>query len=794
MDPLVSESGWSREAEERIWRQWVDEEPYAFRNSGKPVFSIDTPPPYINTPIHMGHATTYVLMDMFARFRRMSGFDVLFPLGLDKNGLPIEVAAEKRFGVRLRDVPREKFIGFCKAVLDEAGQVSVRSFQRLGISFNSWKSGNSVGCVYETDSPEYRAFTQDTFIDLWTDGLIYEDERINNYCTGCRTTLADAEVDYVDINSKFNEIIFTVKETGERIVIGTTRPELLCTCAMVIFNPQDERFRRLEGFTAVTPLYGSEVPIRAHGMASMDSGTGLVMMCSMGDTSDIRFFRDMALKPVIAIDMDGRMNENSGFLGGLPVAEARKAVVESLKKEGFLAAQRDVIHRTPVCERSKEPVEFISMKEFYVKQLEFTQDMEKLAYKLNFFAPSSRQILMDWVLSVSIDWPISRRRYYATEIPLWKCNSCSSFVVPPKGRYYQPWREPCPVKKCKCGGNEFVGEERVLDTWFDSSNSPLYISMYGRDPAFFRAAFPCSLRPQGKEIIRTWLYYTLLKCYLLTGKLIFRDAWINYHVVDEQGHKISKSKGNVIAPGEILDRFGTEPLRLWCAVEGNLDKGDFKCSFDRIDGAGKTIVKLWNVARFISAFPRVDDQDFELQELDRWVLEELNSIVSLAGRQYAVYDFHSPVAVAKNFLWETFASHYLELVKSRAYNRDGVFSESEQRAAVFTLHRCLDTLLKLLAPVIPMVTYSLYKSLSGRDIHFEEFPRASGKRRQKFDASELASLNSQVWKAKKDRGLSLKADVKSVVFPTKFAGLAKDLKVTHHVEDLRFGKELKLEF
>ncbi len=791
MESRLKEKRWSKESEEAVYSEWKEKEPYFFdKKSRKPVYSIDTPPPYLNTPIHIGHATTYVLMDMFARFRRMSGFNVLFPLGLDKNGLPIEMAAEKKFNIKFNRMLREEFLVKCKQVLDEAGMASLNSFLRLGIGFNSWKLGNGIGEVYETDSPDYRSLTQETFIELWNRNLIYEEERINNYCPGCRTTIADAEIEYVDLPSHFNDVKFKVKETGKEIIIGTTRPELIASCGAVIFHPDDKRYRNLEGKTALTPIYEREVRIFSHPMASMEKDTGLVMMCSAGDTSDIRFFREMKLKPIISIEQDGTMNDNAGFLKGLKVADARKAIIEELKKRNLLVKQLAITHRTPVCDRSNDAVEFIAMKEFYLKQVEFKGEMLKIAAKLNFFAKSSRQMLVDWINSVSMDWPISRRRYYATEIPLWYCSKCSATIVPEKGRYYQPWKESPPIKKCKCGSTDFRGEERVLDTWFDSANTPLYVIKYLRDDEFFKKSFPCTLRPQGKDIVRTWLYYTLLKGYLLTGKSVFADAWINYYIVDEHGNKMSKRKGNVIDPQKILDQFGAEPFRLWAAVEGNITTSDFRCSPERIEGAGKTIIKLWNVARFISVFPEA--KSGKAGELDNWILSELNSLVRACNDGYSNYDFHTPATLIRHFIWETFASHYLELVKNRAYNESNAFAKDEQDAAINTLYTCFYTLLKLLAPITPMITYKIYRDLTGKDIHFEDFPKPAKAAAAKISTLELLNLNREIWKAKKDNGMSLKAEIPEAVIPEQFRAIESDLKSTHGIKKLCYGEKLEI--
>ena len=418
--PKLSEiKNWSPEIESSITQQWQKAELNTFNpKTKKKIYSIDTPPPYINSPIHMGHATTYCYMDMFARYKRMKGFEVLFPLGLDRNGLPIEMGAEKKYNISAFKVGREKFIEYCEKLLAETSTESIDSFAKLGISFTSYKQSKEIGSLYHTDAPEYRTITQSTFIDLFKKGLIYEDQRINNWDPKLQTTIADAEIEYKDIPSTFNYIKWKVKETGEEIVIATTRPELICTCGMVIYNPEDKRFQHLEGKTAISPIYGTEIPIQEHPLAKIDKGSGLVMMCSAGDVTDIQFFREMNIKPTIAINQDGRMNEHSGILNGLKVKEARVKIIEELKKEGLLVKQEQITHSTPVSERSGAEIEFIEMPEYYLKQLEFIGDLKKISNDISFYPEESKRILDSWLDSVSIDWPISRRRFYATPVPL----------------------------------------------------------------------------------------------------------------------------------------------------------------------------------------------------------------------------------------------------------------------------------------------------------------------------------------------------------------------------------------
>ena len=781
--PKLKETNWSKEFEKPIYKEWKNSTTYKFNpDSNKKIYSIDTPPPYVNAPVHMGHCTTYILMDMFARFHRMIGEEVLFPLGLDRNGLPIEAAAQKKFNITPGKVSREEFIQACKKLLEEFSLKSVETFLKAGIAFNSWEIGKKPGDVYETDSDEYRALTQSTFIDLWKKGLVYLDNRMNNYCPGCRTTLADNEVDHADMKTFLNEVKFKVKETGEQIIIATTRPELLCKAGIVVYHPDDKRYQRLEGKTAIVPIYNLEIPIQPHPIAKQEYGTGIMYMSkSAGDQNAIRFLIEMKMQPESCITTEGKMDPSSGFLEGLKVEDARKTIIERLEKEGHLVKKAEIMHSTPICERSKHPIEFINMPEYYVKQLDFLKDMKSISNKISFHSKKNKQILLDWINSVAIDWPVSRRRVYATEIPLWYCKKCGEVIVPEKGKYYKPWKDPVPVKSCeKCGSEEFEGETRVFDTWFDSSISPLYIMKMVEDPKFFEKAFPATLRPQGKEIVRTWLYYTLLRVYQLTGKPAFKDVWIHYHILDGQGRKMSKSLGNVIDPSALIDRNGAESVRLWAALEGNLTDTDFMCSEEKIRGNGKFLTKLWNVARFISNFEEAKKPK-KLTVLDEWIISELNKLVEFSREGFGEYDFHNPTVKIRNFVWEIFASHYMELVKSRAYNKENKFTKQEQDSAIWALNYCLGILLKLLAPVIPFITYKIYKDLTGKDIHTQEFPKSGKIEFKEFTTEELVNLNSEIWKAKKEKGLSLKDPVEFNI-PEKFKPIEKELREMHRLK------------
>jgi valyl-tRNA synthetase len=809
---MLESKSFTKEMAYSIFEDWKKNKVYEFdEKTTKKVYSIDTPPPYVNTPVHIGHATTYTIMDFIARYKRMKNFEVIFPLGLDRNGLPIEMGAEKKFKVDFTKITREKAIEYCLKLLEEASLESVDSFFKCGISFNSWEKSEKIGAVYETDSPEYRAVTQATFIDLWNKGLVYEASKVVNWDPKLQSTIADSEITYEDTPGFYHNIVFKVKGTNEEIIIGTTRPELVCTCGMVIFNPEDKRYKHLEGKTLITPVFNKEVPCKSHPSAQIEKGTGIMMMCSYGDLTDIRFFIEQKIEAKVAIAKDGTMNENAGILQGLKIAEARKKIIEELEKQKLIKEIKPAeSHRTPISERSGHAIEFIEMPELYLKQIDYKEKMKELAQKLNFYSPKSRQILLDWINSVSIDWPLTRRRYYATEVPLWYCTKCKESVLAKKGTYVQPWKEKYEGTCKKCGSKEFVGETRVFDTWFDSSISPLYILGYERNPEFFKQHDVCSLRPQGKEIVRTWLYYTVLKCYLLTGKLIFDDAWINYHIVDEKGYKMSKSKGNGIDPHDVLEKFGPEPFRLWSALEGNLDNIDFRCSYQRIQGAEKPLVKMWNVSKFIKMFPITPEQEKKAKynELDKWILREINELTKFTEECYDKYDFHNPAVKITNFMKDEFASHYLELVKRRAYNNspEKTYSPEEQYGAIKAIRETFKRILLLLNPINPAITSAIYKEIFNEELTTQKWPseiKNSGltnsgltiefENNSKVLSKDIIDFNSIIWKEKKDKGVSLKDVVKKAVAPESLKDCKDELMSAHGIKELTFGKEISAE-
>ena len=771
MEPKISEKAWEPKLENAILKKWEEEKLYDFQLRDNN-YTIDTPPPYPSgRPWHIGAASHYAQIDMIARTARMSGKNVYFPIGIDRNGLPVELYTEKKHGIRMRETERGEFLELCKNALDDLEAEMIQIMKSLGLS-GDFKN------YYRTDSEDYRKFTQETFIDLWKKGVIYLATRPNNYDWVSGTTIADAEIVYEEIPTKLVYMKFITKESKKEIIIASTRPELLCACKTVIVNPNDERYSDLVGKELIVPLTNNKVKITQHHSAKIEFGSGAVMVCSYGDQNDVALFRELQLDEVIAIGLDGRMTEVAGEYQGLKPKQARTKIIEDLENANLIEKIEDVSHRTPLSERSKTPIEIVPMEEYYLKQKDSLEKMKKLGEEIEFYPNMHKQILMNWLDSISIDWPISRRRFYGTEIPIWYCNECSEPFVPEPGEYYRPWKDKCPAEKCtKCGKTEFTGEERTFDTWMDSSVSPLFITKFNRDDEFFKKTYPTAIRPQAKDIVRTWLYYTLLRCEKLTGKKPWSEAWIMGYGLDEKGMKMSKSKGNAIDPLPVIEKSGADTFRFWSASEINQGY-DFRCSEQKIESTRKFLSKLWNVSRFLSSFPVI--KSGQLSESDKWILSELDKLILVCKEGYSKYNFFIPSTAIREFTWNIFAAQYIEIAKARAYGIG--FTDEERDGAIFTLHKVLSTILKLLAPITPFITEHLWQTLYSQDsIHKENLPDIENVNDMTEMTQVIAEFNSKVWNEKKQKELSLKDSIKIDV-PEILSQFKKDLIAMHNLE------------
>tara|TARA_B100000579_G_scaffold413097_1_gene405410 strand:- start:2244 stop:4709 length:2466 start_codon:yes stop_codon:yes gene_type:complete len=817
--PKITDKRWSIDLEKRIQEEHYGNtynDRYSFNpNSTKEIFVIDTPPPYPSGTWHIGAVAQYSMIDVIARSQRLLGKEVYFPWGVDRNGINIEFTVEKKTGRKMRTFERGEFIDICRDTIEEYTQAMRETACRVGLSC-------SFENEYLTDSPEYRAVSQSIFVDLFKQGNIIEDLRPNIYDPVEGTTIADAEVQRISRSTKLCDVIWET-EDGDQVIITTTRPELICACGIVLVHPEDSRYTHLIGKEINLPLAvngrSKKVVIASHHSVKMEFGSGVLMVCSFGDQNDVSVFREFGLEPFVAINLDGKMTDISGPLSGLAVIEARKKAIEILEQENRLSSIKDHEQEIPVSERGNNPVEIILLKEWYVRQTHTLERMNELVSDINFIPPRNKQFLDDWMQNISIDWPISRRRWYHTEVPIWYTDDESKVVVPPSGVYVQPWRDSPPkgsevldretketlgiYEEMKEQLGVLTGEEKVFDTWMDSSNSNLFVSGYGKNQELFNRAFPTALRPQGKEIVRTWLYYTLLKSTLLLDKPGFANVWIDGLGMDPWGRKMSKSLGNGIDANSVLEcgfggrtgswkikgadgkqiqlkanKIGSECFRLWKACDAQVGD-DFHINPEEIEAKYfGVLTKIFNVARFASQFEVPSDLSSKPDNLeieDKWILSEFSQMMHKVEESWEKIDIYNAAQSIKNFSTGVFPSHWLEMVKSRLYDGD--------EAAAWTLHRIVRDVLTSLSPICPFFTHYLSTTLyESSSVDVREFPDIIEVKSELLNLTNpVIEFNSEVWKLKKDSGLSLNTEISEVKIPEGLSILSESLIRMHRI-------------
>ena len=817
--PKITDKRWSIDLEKRIQEEHYGEtynNRYSFNpDSKKEIFVIDTPPPYPSGTWHIGAVAQYSMIDVIARSQRLLGKEVYFPWGVDRNGINIEFTVEKKTGKKMRTFNRGDFIDICRDTIEEYTQAMRETACRVGLSC-------SFENEYLTDSPEYRSVSQSIFVDLFKQGNIIEDLRPNIYDPVEGTTIADAEVQRISRSTKLCDVIWET-EDGDQVIITTTRPELICACGIVLVHPEDSRYTHLIGKEIHLPLgvngRSKKVLISSHHSVKMEFGSGVLMVCSFGDQNDVSVFREFGLEPFVAINLKGEMTEISGPLSGLSVIEARKKAIEILDQENKLSSINDHEQEIPVSERGNNPVEIILLKEWYVRQTHTLERMNELVSDINFIPPRNKQFLDDWMQNISIDWPISRRRWYHTEVPIWYTEDELKVVVPPSGVYVQPWRDSPPegsevldrVTKETLGIYEemkdqlgiLTGEEKVFDTWMDSSNSNLFVSGYGKNPDLFNRAFPTALRPQGKEIVRTWLYYTLLKSTLLLDKPGFANVWIDGLGMDPWGRKMSKSLGNGIDANSVLEcgsggrtgswkikgtdgkqihlkanKIGSECFRLWKACDAQVGD-DFHINPEEIEAKYfGVLTKIFNVARFASQFEVPSDLNSKPNNLeieDEWILSEFSQMMNKVEESWSKVDIYNAAQSIKNFSTGVFPSHWLEMVKSRLYDGD--------EAAAWTLHRIVRDVLTSLSPICPFFTHYLSTTLYAKSsVDVREFPDIIASKSELLNlTNHVIDFNSEVWRIKKDNGISLNTEISDIKIPEELVILSDSLIRMHRI-------------
>jgi valyl-tRNA synthetase len=757
-----------RKVESRWQEWWAKEKVYEFDQSpdaAERAYLIDNPPRYASGPLHVGHAVHYTHIDMAARYRRMAGYNVMFPLCFDTNGIPIEEVVERNMGVTRLDVDRQEFIEKCQEFAGRNIDDMTRQFTILGCSMDP-------SVYYQTDAPYYRRVTQISFLEMFKRELVYKGTFPVNWCPRCLTALADAEVQYKDRDSEYNNIVFRVEETGEEVIIATTRPELLCTCQVVALHPSDPRVEHLVGQHLITPLYERRVPVIADGAVDQEKGTGIVMICSIGDKEDLQWILKHGLEFEMAIDDQGRMTELAGKYAGMKIKDARAAMVKDLESAGLLRGQEPTMQSVGSCWRCHTTIEFLRKPQWFLKSLPFKEAVLKHADELNWYPLHMRQRLDDWVNSLEWDWVISRQRYFATPIPIWECECGEVVPATEEQCYVDPTTDSPPVESCpKCGG-ELKGCEDVFDTWMDSSVSPPYIAFWKRDDEKFRHYFPSGLRPQASDIIRTWAFYSLLRSHLLFGSKPWTDIMIDGYILSPDGTPMHASLGNVIDPLETLEEYGADVTRYLSALCALGQDSNFRPP-DLIRGR-RFVEKLWNVQQFIrlaleKAPPGIEDSD-PSNVLDRWILHRLAELIDSVRGHYEEFDFAPVIREVQYFLWHELADHYIELVKSRVYSGDEPSTLGVLRTAGLAV-------VKLLAPILPHVTEAVYQDMyrdldGARSVHLSAFPEAPARDQGAAAVGEFAKeAVAAVRRWKSEHGMSLNTPLRSVEIIASVGGI-----------------------
>jgi valyl-tRNA synthetase len=692
---------------------WEERDVYRYDRGGLgAVFSVDTPPPYVSAAhLHVGHAMSYSQPDFIVRYRRMRGERVFYPIGFDDNGLPTERYVEQKYGVRAADMPRAEFVRLCLEETRRTARDYEDLWRRLGLSVD-WS------LRYSTIDERCQRTAQTSFLRLHEAGYLRRANDPILWCPEDRTALAQADVEDLERTSKLYEIEFSWAARGQRLSIATTRPELLPACVALYRHPADPRYAALDGALATVPLFGYQVPVLTDESVDPEFGTGLMMVCTFGDAEDVLKWRRDGLPLRMAVTEDGRLGDLAGQWAGLRLTQARSAIVSALDAAGALAGAATVRQVVGVHERCQTPVEFQIRPQWFIAVRSNAARFRARAAELEWIPGYMRRRLEDWIDGLKWDWNITRQRHYGVPFPVWFCAACQSPVLArERDLPVDPLAGAPPVSACPaCGSPSLAGDPDVMDTWLTSSLTPQVndgwaTSGEGSDPALA----PMSLRVQAFEIIRTWLFYSVVQSELLFGRLPWRTAMISGWGLNEQGRKISKrdlerhtgADGfNRYVPDDVLARYGADALRLW-ATKGRIGS-DLRYNEKDIRAGRKFVVKLWNVGRFLSLnldgfsarrpSPPVADRDV----VDRWLLSHLAETVDLSTKAFDEHDYMQAHQAASRMFWSVYCDRYLEMIKDR-------LAAADETSARWTLWESFRVLLGLFAPFAPFVTEHLYQ-------------------------------------------------------------------------------------
>ena len=700
-------------------------------------YVIDTPPPTVSGTLHVGHVYSYTQTDIIARYFRMKGKNVLYPIGWDDNGLPTERLVEKVKKVRGGTMDREAFVDLCREVIPEYHQKFRSLFSHLGLSVD-WSR------EYQTISDESQKLSQLSFLDLYDKGLLVRRLEPTLWDPADRTAIAQAEIDEMERTGLFNTIEYKV-DGADPFHIATTRPEYIAACGGIMIHPDHPRAKELIGKTAITPLYNVRVPIIAEETVDPEKGTGIVQCCTFGDVVDIQWWREHNLPLRIVIEQNGRMKDKLAIgsedwpsddiekakrtveaLAGLKLEQARKKILELLDEEGVLIEQKETEQVVPIAERSGAPLEIIVTAQWFIRTIDFKDEIKKKGQEITWHPPYMYQRFESWVEGIKWDWAISRQRHFGVPIPVWYSKREGE-----EGKILVPEANELPINPLTYvpkgySADEIEPETDVLDTWATSSVSPQLVSRtvsdkFGDDHELHSRLFPNALRPQAHDIIRTWAFYTIVKALHHEQKLPWETIAISGWCLASDGSKMSKSKGNIIDPIKMLNEYGADAVRYWTGTSrlGH----DTRLAADTLKQGKRLVTKLWNAVKLSTmTLEKVDvnvttiTNDIEngkiTHPIDIWVLEELAEIVKNASENFENYEYAHSLRLIEDFFWRIYCDNYLEIVKNRSRIDEEPITQDNISAA-YTLYHTANTLIKLFAPFLPYVTETLNDILNG---------------------------------------------------------------------------------
>ncbi|MDD4996672.1 MAG: valine--tRNA ligase [Syntrophales bacterium] len=710
---VLSKAYEPREAEEKWYRYWLDHDYFhAVDQSSKKPFSIVIPPPNVTGMLHMGHALNNVLQDIVVRYKRMQGYNALWMPGMDHAGIATQNVVEQELtkeGITRHDLGREKFIERVWEWKAKYGGVIIHQLKRLGCSCD-WARER-----FTMDEGLSRA-VREVFVRLYDDGLIYQGDYIVNWCPRCRTAISDLEVEYHQEAGHLWNIRYPFAEGGGEIIVATTRPETMLGDTAVAVHPDDERYRHLVGKEVILPLVNRRIPVIADDYVTMEFGSGAVKITPASDPNDFAMAGRHNLPIIKFMDDNAVINQNGGVYEGQDRYTCRRNIVSDLESGGYLIGTEPYTHNIGRCYRCKTDVEPAVSRQWFVRIAPLAKEaISAVVTGKTRIVPSTWEATyFEWMNNIR-DWCISRQIWWGHRIPVWTCKDCEKIIVAAQDP------EHCPG----CDGKKLHQEEDVLDTWFSSALWPFSTLGWPENTEALRTFYPTSLLVTGFDILFFWVARMMMMGLYVMKDVPFRDVYLHALVRDENGEKMSKSKGNSIDPLEMMDKFGTDAFRFTLAAFTAQGR-DVRMSEERIEGYKFFVNKIWNATRF--SMMNLADYDTALPDrpedgsvADRWIRSRLNRTVAEVIRGLDEYRFNDAAAAVYQFVWHEFCDWYLELIKPLLYGRD---HSPGRRAAQKTLVEVLTTVLKLLHPFMPFLTEEIWQTLvaDGSSVMVAEFP------------------------------------------------------------------------